>query len=283
MTDQFLQLVRSGLRVYDLARPYEIGMPQSPRHPVYCHTLPRRHGDHVRDDGGSAANDLILMGTHVGTHMDALAHVSHEGKLHGGIEAAASQVGGRFPTHGIDEFAPGVYGCVLLDVPAALGVDACAPAYEIGPDDLEAAAARCALELHPGEVILVRPGWGKRWDDGEADVGKTTGVPGVGEARARWLAKQSPCAVGSDTIAFEHLPAGKGHASLPAHRVLLVEHGINIIETLNLEPLALDEVCEFALTLTPLPLSGATGSPLRPLALVSDPSREPEPVRGRRG
>jgi len=51
--------------------------------------------------------------------------------------------------------------------------------------------------------------------------------------------------------------------------VLLVERGIHIIETLNLEELAAAGVHEFAFVLTPLPLVGATGSPVRPLAVVS--------------
>ena len=90
LTDLF-----AGHRAIDLSRPYVIGMPQSPNHPRYWHSLPRRHGDTVRADGGSAANDVIMLGTHVGTHMDALAHVSHDGLLHGGIDAAAASVGDR--------------------------------------------------------------------------------------------------------------------------------------------------------------------------------------------
>jgi kynurenine formamidase len=65
------------------------------------------------------------------------------------------------------------------------------------------------------------------------------------------------------------LPAGKGHSILPAHRVLLVEHGIYIIEAMALEELAAAEVYEFTFVLVPLRLIGATGSPVRPLALVS--------------
>jgi kynurenine formamidase len=257
-----------GARIYDLARPYRIGMPQSPNHPPYWHTMPRRHGDGVRADGGSAANDLISMGTHVGTHIDALAHVSHDGLLHGGIDAAAAQVGGRFDRLGIDDVAPIVGRGVLLDVPAALGLDACDPAYEITPADLEAACTAEGIEPQPGDVVLVRSGWGQRWDDGEAYVGTASGVPGVGEAGARWLAARGPRAVGADTIAFEHLPAGRGHAVLPAHRVLLVEAGINIIETLALEQLSADAVHEFVIAVVPLNLVGATGSPVRPLAVV---------------
>ena len=270
MSDDLLEIVRRGVTAYDLSRPYVIGMPQSPNHPAYWHSLPRRHGDKVREDGGSAANDIIVLGTHVGTHIDALAHVSHGGRLHGDLDAVEVQVGGRFPVHGVDQVSPGLRGAVLLDVPAALGLDACEPGYEISPADLDAALDRTGATPQPGDVLLVRSGWGARWDEGEAYVGRDSGVPGVGEAGARWLAAHRPSAVGADSIAFECLPPGKGHAVLPAHRVLLVETGINIIETMNLEEIASNGLTDFVLAVTPLPLVGATGSPLRPLALVAD-------------
>jgi kynurenine formamidase len=74
--------------------------------------------------------------------------------------------------------------------------------------------------------------------------------------------------VGSDTTAFEHVPAGEGHARLPGHRVLLVEHGIPILEMLALDGLSTVTPKRFTFVAAPLRLVGATGSPLRPLALV---------------
>jgi len=269
MTDALLAAVRRGTTTYDLARPYVVGMPQSPNHPAYWRAMPRRHGDTVRADGGSAANDLITLGTHVGTHIDALGHVSQDGSLHGGSDAAAAQTGGAFPDHGIHVFAPGLLRGILLDVPAALGLETCEPGYEITPDDLDTALELSGAAPEPGDVLLVRSGWGARWDEGAGYVGAVTGVPGVAAAGARWLAAHRPRAVGADTIAFEQLEAGKGHALLPAHRILLVEEGINIIETMNLEDLGRDAVREFTLVLAPLPLVGATGSPVRPLAVVA--------------
>ena len=85
---------------------------------------------------------------------------------------------------------------------------------------------------------------------------------------AAWLAAHGVRATGSDTIAFEALAPGSGHARLPVHGLLLVEHGIHIIETLQLEDLARDEVAEHLFVAAPLKLVGGTGSPLRPLALV---------------
>ena len=125
--------------------------------------MPRRHGDMVRADGGSAANDLLVTGTHVGTHVDALGHVSHCGQLHGGAEAADVQRGGRLSSHGVDEIAPMVVRGVLLDVAGCLGVESLDGGHEIVPEELERTVEWCGVEPSPGDVLLVRSGWGRNW------------------------------------------------------------------------------------------------------------------------
>ncbi len=272
MSDRLLQAIEAGVRIFDLGRPMVAGMPQSPNHPQFRMALVRRHGDSVRAGGGSAASELIVTGGHVGTHIDALSHVSQDGRLHGGIDAAEAQRGGRFAELGVETIEPMVCRGWLLDVPAALGLEACPPAYEITPEDLARTARAQNVQSRPGDVVLVRSGWARRWGDPVAYAGHDSGVPGPGEAGAQWLAELRPRAVGADTIAFEHLPAGAGHAQLPAHRVLLVEQGIHIIETLDLEALAQAGVHEFTFVLVPLVLVGATGSPVRPLAIVASGS-----------
>jgi kynurenine formamidase len=265
--DPLLAALSGGVRVFDLARPMVIGMAQSPNHPQYRLSMPRRHGDRVRADGGSAANDLLETGTHVGTHIDALGHVSHCGQLHGGLDAAEVQASGRLSECGVEEIPPIVTRGVLLDIAAVRGVESLEGGTEVTIDDLEAASER-AGGINEGDVALVRTGWGRWWEHPEAYVGAETGVPGVSEAGARWLAARRPVAVGGDSIAFECLAPGAGHALLPAHRVLLVESGVFIMETMALEELAAANVTEFLFVVAPLPLVGATGSPVRPLAVV---------------
>ena len=270
MSDPLLDVVAHGLRIYDLGRQLAIGMPQSPNHPAFWHTLPRRHGDSIRADGSSAANDMIVTGTHVGTHIDALAHVSYQGCLHGGADAVEAGTGGLYLELGVHTIAPMMRRGVLLDVPAALGVSACDPGYEITPADLDATVKAQKTVIGAGDVALVRSGWGRRFDEGsQAYVGRDSGVPGVSEAGAQWLAERRLHAVGADTIAFERLAPGGGHSLLPAHRVLLVERGIYIVEALALEELSQAQVYEFTLVLVPLNILGATGSPVRPLAVVA--------------
>ena len=260
-TTALIDAVAGGVRVVDLGRMLTVGMPQSPNHPAYWHAHPRRHGDMVRADGGSAANDMISMGTHVGTHVDALSHVSQDGRLH--QDRSMVELG-------VHTIAPMVRRGVLLDVPATLGVGRLEAGQEITPADLAATAERQGVSIVVGDVVLVRSGWGQHFDAGDGDTfrGLTTGVPGVSEAGARWLAEHDVHAVGADTIAFERLAPGAGHGLLPAHRVLLVERGIYIVETMDLEELARDAIHEFLFVLSPLAFFGATGSPVRPLAVV---------------
>lgn len=270
--DVLIETVAQGVRVFDLGRPLFVGMPQSPNHPQYWHALPRRHGDMVRADGGSAANDMIVMGTHVGTHIDAFSHVSQDGHLYGGADAYAASTGGRFAELGAHTIPPVVRRGVLLDVPAALGSpEGCPPGYEITPDDLETTLKHQDVTVRAGDVVLIRSGWGRHFDDPDRSVfiGAESGVPGVGEAGAHWLAERGVFAAGADTIAFECLRPGAGHSLLPAHRVLLVETGVYIMETLDLEELAARNVHEFVFIASPLKFYGATGSPIRPLAVVT--------------
>jgi kynurenine formamidase len=266
--ERLLEIVAGELRIHDLAQPMSNGMPSSPNHPGFRMALLRRHGDMVREDGSSASNELIVTGGHVGTHVDALSHVSYRGKLHLDVDAADAQVGGRFSRHGIDEMEPIVGRGVLLDVAGQHGVDTLPAGYGISAADLEQTAAAQGVEVRAGDVVLVRSGWARTFDDAARFVGLETGVPGPDEDGARWLAERKIRATGGDTIAYEQIPAGSGHRALPAHRLLIVEHGIHIIEVMNLEGLAAAGAWEFLFILAPLRIVGATGSPVRPLAVV---------------
>ncbi|MGH3144747.1 MAG: cyclase family protein [Rubrobacter sp.] len=256
------------MEVFDLAQPLSAETPSSPNHPGFKMALMRRHGDSVRDDGSSAANEMIVTGGHVGTHVDALAHVSYRGELHGGVSAEEAQIGGRFSDLGVDTMAPIVCRGVLLDVAGLHGTDALPGAYGITENDLAAAATKAGVEPGPGDVALVRSGWATHFGDPEAFLGHATGVPGPTEGAARWLADRGVRATGAETIAYEQIKPGLGHALLPVHRLLLVEKGIHIIEVMNLLPLAEAGLHEFVFVLAPLNIVGGTGSPVRPLAVV---------------
>ena len=268
MDELLTSLARS--RIYDLAYPLEAATPVSPNHPPFRMALMRRHGDSMRADGSSGANELITMGGHTGTHIDALCHVSVGMKLHGGIDAADASRGGRFSKLGVETVAPTVGRGVLLDVPRAIGSETLEGGHRVTAAEIEFTCKSQSVEVRAGDAVLIRTGWPqKRYSDAVAFAGWDSGVPGPDESAARWLADRRIRLTGADTIAYEWLAPGAGHSSLPVHNILLVEAGINIIEVMALDELARDRVYEFVFVLAPLKLVGATGSPVRPLALAT--------------
>lgn len=255
-------------RHIDLSHPMQKGMPIHPAHPPFHITLNNRHGDVLRCCGHSSSNELMVTSTHSSTHIDALCHVSEHGALYGKLDAAETQQGtGLFKEHGAETIAPIFRRGVLLDVARALGVDALEPAYEITVADLEAAEARSGTRVAEGDVVLVRTGWAAYWSHSPKYLGlDSAGAPGPGVEGGRWLAARKPFSVGSDTSAFEVM--NHHDITLEVHMILIAQNGIHIIENLALDELGEARQGAFAFIAQPLRISGATGSPIRPIALL---------------
>lgn len=257
-------------RVYDLAQPYFVGMPHYPTHPPFLFSLTKKHGDLIAESGMSSAAEAITLGGHVGTHIDALCHFSYGGKMHGGIEAEPIQsYGDGIRELSVDTIAPMLRRGVLLDMAGHAGVDALPAEFTITPDHLGQCAESQGVEVLPGDVVLLRTGWARYWNDPPRYItggrGSQAAGPGPEIDGARWLSRRGVFAAGSDTIAFEKIPP----PSMAVHIHLLVESGIHIIEALNLEEIARERVYEFLFIATPLKIRGGTGSPIRPLAVVA--------------
>lgn len=259
------------VHVYDLSQPLENGMPCSPSHPGFHMALLRRHGDLMRG-AGSGSNEIITFGGHVGTHVDALAHVAAEGRLYGGIDAVGNSVGGRHRQLGAETIEPMMCRGLLLDIPTALGITRLEPGYGVTVTDIESALD--GSQVTSGDVVLIRTGWPQLYDDAEVYVGHHEGAPGVTGEAAQWMADRGIRAAGTDTVAFDQILPGLGHSRMPAHHILLVKSGIHILEVLNLEELAAQGIREFLFVMIPLRIVGATGSPVRPLAIVESPAPE---------
>ena len=165
MLTEFLNLLPC-LRVFDLAQPYCAGMPHHPNHPPFLYGLSKRHGDYVAPGGVSSASEALALGGHAGTHIDALCHFSRDGLLHGGAEAAGAQSWtAGLSRLAVDTIAPILRRGVLLDIAGHEGVAALPEDYEITPAKLDAAAHAQRVALEPGDVALLRTGWGRYWDD----------------------------------------------------------------------------------------------------------------------
>jgi kynurenine formamidase len=265
--DAWLALTR-GARMIALDHPLQKGMPIYPTHPPFHITLNNRHGDIHRGCGFSSSNELIITSTHTSTHIDALSHVSENGKLYGGVDAAEAQQGTQlFKEHGVETIAPIFRRGVLLDIAKTKNVEVLAAAEEVTVADLERALKSANVAIHPGDVILLRTGWTRHWTNSNTYLGlDSKGTPGVAASGAEWLASRKPFAVGNDTAGFEQIV--QTDITMDAHRILLAQNGIHIIENLDLEELSQCGRADFAFVTLPLRIKGATGSPLRPVALV---------------
>lgn len=260
-------------RVFDLEQPRTDGMPIHPAHKQagYSYLLHRHHEDEYRpDEAGprTGAAGVIICGEHTGTHIDALCHQADALTLYGGVPVDRNvQTPRGFTKHGVEEIPPLTAPGVLLDVAAKDGVDSLEPGHVVTATDLEACCEQQGVSVEAGSVLLVRLGNGRYWDDEE----RYLSGPGMDAGAAYWAAERGVIAVGADNAAWD-APGVVDPAlgcTLPGHLILLARHGIYIIENLMLEELAAAGTYQFDFICAPLKLVGATGSPVRPLAVVS--------------
>ena len=263
----------AGVKVFDLEQPRTDEMPIHPGHRQagYSYLLHRRHGDEYRpDESGprTSAAGILICGEHTGTHIDALCHQAEDLKLYGDVAVGEVQTSRGFSKLAAEEILPILAPGILLDVAASKGVEELAPGYAVTAEDLEECCGRQDVSVEAGSVLLVRTGNGRYWEDEE----RYLSGPGMDAGASYWAAEKGVIAVGSDNMAWD-VPGLKDPdlgCTLPGHLILLVRHGIYIVENLVLEELAASGHHRFDFVCTPLKFVGATGSPVRPVALVSD-------------
>jgi 4-oxalocrotonate tautomerase family enzyme len=266
-----LPLVDQPVRMFDLEQPRYQGMPVISVHqPGYAYFLHRRHSDDYRPAElgvRSSASGVIVCMEHSGTHIDAICHQADAQILYGGIPAAEVSSSKGFTVHAIEEVPPIMAPGVLLDAAAERGVRSLDAGHLVTAADLETCCRRQRVEVNAGDVVLIRTGNALFWDDPE----RFLAGPGMDSSASEWLAAKGVLAVGADNMAWDviGLRDPKLGCQLPGHLILLARHGIYIIENLQLEELAIAGHSRFSFICMPLKFIGATGSPVRPIAVVN--------------
>jgi kynurenine formamidase len=262
----FEETVTTG-EIVELSHALDTGMPVYPYHAPYTLSLHRRHGDphpKPRIAESSFANEIVVMSSHTSTHIDALGHFSRCGRVHGGAPAQSIETAQGLSRLDVTDIAPIWRSAVLFDVARHRGVDALQPAEEITPADLEGCLEQHGVRMRDGDLALVRTGWARHWRDSPLFNGSRGGLPGPGRDGTQWLLDRGASMVGSDTPAFEVIPS----VGDSVHAMLLVDRAIHIIENLDLERLGQKRATRFLFVGLPLRMAGATGSPLRPIAVL---------------
>ena len=216
------------------------------------------------------AEDMLIIGNHMTTHIDALSHMWYDDRIYNGYDAATSVTSWGAHRCSIATLADGVVSRgVLLDFPHQRGVPCLPPGTAIGPGELDAVLAAEGVEPRSGDILLIRTGTYAHQRRG-ADVG-TGAQPGLSWECARWLREHDIAAVCADNAAVETLQSNGDGPFLPFHMLTLRDMGVFLGELFDFEDLAADCVTDGVYTcllfLSPLNLPGGTGSPVNPIAV----------------
>lgn len=266
-----------GGKSYDLSVEYYIGMPSwqaagDPHYRIWMTHTP--HGNVIDDplhlgeemnEHVSYTGAAISMYTHMGTHIDALPHFGLNGKVWNGFEAREHLGDRGWSVAGAENIPPLIARGVLIDVAASKGVEMLPDGYRVSQQDLVDALEKQQVTLQEGDIVLIRTGRMKHYNNAEAYMNNP---PGLGMEAARFLVEDSGAmVVGADNLSFEAFPSEVENNYVPLHTYLLAQHGVPIMELVYLDDLSKDKVYEFAFIGGSLKLRGADAAPIRPIAL----------------
>jgi kynurenine formamidase len=226
-------------------------------------------GDWGPANGLGFSDDWLITPNQAGTQWDALAHVFYDGQMYNGVSAAEVDPRGA-ARNGIQNYSGRlVMRGVFLDIPRLLGVDSLEPGQAIASNELDAACARQGVTIRSGDAVIVRTGFleKRRGDWGDYAGGA---APGLSLETVDWLHTHEVAAVAGDTWGLEVRP-NEIDFFQPFHVVAIAHMGLAVGEIFDLGALAADcagdGVYEFMFVASPLPITGAVGSPVSALAI----------------
>lgn len=274
-------LVKRGV-AFSLAQRFDEHGPQrgwrrrtNPVHTMLSSGLDAEFGPQEFPHGLGGADDVVFMPLQASTQWDGLGHIFDHGVAYNGRRASEVVTSDGDQLTGIETVAGLIAGRgVLLDVGRVFGDDGELPdGFAITSAHLQATieAQGESSYVGRGDIVLVRTGQltrARRVGWGEYAGGP---APGLSFATADWLHKTDIAALATDTWGFEVRPNEFDNAFQPLHQVVIPHIGLFVGEMWDLDALAADCVQDgrysFWVTAAPLPVTGAVGAPVNPLAV----------------
>jgi kynurenine formamidase len=273
LTQRAIGLAREGATVscarritYDAA----LDLPLPPQHFMLASGEGYRPGEGPDRQVARDYFGLVFHG-HLITHIDSLAHFMWDGRLYNGVPSTRVNTPQGATSHGIDAAHPGIVTRgVLVDAAMLRDVEVIPRGDGVGLDDVERAEKECGISIGQGDVVLLRTGQlGHRDRTAPVDVNQQ-GSAGPLPELLPLLYERNIAVIGSDT-GNDVMPSGYPRFSNPIHQVGIVAMGLWILDNAWLDDLA--AACqrrqrwEFLISILPLRLSNATGSPVNPVAV----------------
>ncbi len=226
--------------------------------------------------GIGGADDVIAMPLQCSTQWDGLGHIFDHGRAWNGRRAGEVVTGLGDGVTGIETVADVIAGRgVLLDVGRAYGDEngELPDGFAITVEHLEGTIASQgpSSEVGRGDIVVVRTGqYARTRREGWGDYAGGA-APGLSFTTADWLHSTEIAAIATDTWGFEVRPNEFDVAFQPLHQVVIPHIGLFIGEMWAPDELAAacaaDGAYDFFLTAAPLPVTGAVGSPVNPVAV----------------
>lgn len=275
------RLVRRGA-AFSLAQRFDMDGPQkgwrrrtNPVHTMLDTGTDAAAGVQGFPHGIGGADDVVSMPLQCSTQWDGLGHIFDHGKAWNGRPAQDVVTSLGDAVTGIETVAGPIAGRgVLLDVAAAIGQDGELPdGFAISEEHLRATiqAQGPTAQVRTGDLVVVRTGRlarARREGWGEYAGGPS---PGLSFTSADWLHDTEIAGIATDTWGFEVRPNEFDNAFQPLHQVVIPNMGLFVGEMWDLDALAYDcaadGVYEFFLTAAPIPVTGAVGAPVNPVAV----------------
>jgi len=274
-------LVRRGVS-FSLSQSFDMDGPQkgwrrrtNPVHTMLDTGTDAAAGIQGFPHGIGGADDVIAMPLQCSTQWDGLGHIFDHGLAWNGRPAGEVVTSLGDAVTGIETVAGVIAGRgVLLDVGRALGTDGeLSDGFAITSEHLRSTIDRqgASASVGRGDIVLVRTGRlarARREGWGDYAGGPS---PGLSFTTADWLHGTEIAAIATDTWGFEVRPNEFDDAFQPLHQVAIPHIGLFLGEMWDLDALAADcagdGVYDFWLTAAPLPITGAVGSPVNPIAV----------------
>ena len=262
------KLVKSG-KVYDLGNELSKEMPTlGPEYFLPFSLIQYRIPEDMPSDedykGYSFSSDGVIGAIHTSSHIDGLIHVQHFLSTYGGHKSSDLRTDFGWKKYGAETIPPIISRGVLLDIADLKGVDRLDDGYEVTIEDCKDALKKQNITIQQGDIVLINTGKIKEF--GVDNEKFQSGEPGPGVPTAVWLYDNGMVAMGCDNHGCEVLPWEDSGNSV--HRALIIDRGVHLLENLNFQELAKDKVYEFMFVCLPLKIKGATGSWIRPVAIV---------------
>jgi kynurenine formamidase len=232
------------------------------------HFPPEAQTKKLRMYGAIEYIGFVFHGSNI-THIDAPSHFFWDRQMYNGRPSELVCCLGGATANAVTAARNGITSRgVLLDIPTGRGVPWLEPGEGVYPEDLEAAEARQGVKVRPGDIVLLRTGYGRRKRE-VGPVPQSVGHPGWHASALPWLYERNVAMIGCDTNT-DAIPSGYQEVPIPVHLIGLTSMGLWLLDNCDFELLAKTaerlQQWEFLLSVLPLRIAGGTGSPVNPIA-----------------